>query len=126
MRKDKALARRERDLFYTDNFGKTWSLVHGDMTSYNVRWTPFPEEHPDVSIEYQRGSHTYSAVLTSAYIDYWAKPTIVFSASTPPFANQSSINTWCTLTISSRPRPLCSLTSSLGALFLLTRCSLFA
>jgi hypothetical protein len=44
---DKALARRERDLFYTDNFGKTWSLVHGDMTSYNVRWTPFPEEHPD-------------------------------------------------------------------------------
>lgn len=49
MRKDKALARRERDLFYTDNFGKTWTKVHDDMTSYNVRWTPFPEEHPDVS-----------------------------------------------------------------------------
>jgi hypothetical protein len=49
MRKDKALARRERDLFYTSNFGKTWTKVHDAMTSYNLRWTPFPDEHPDVS-----------------------------------------------------------------------------
>jgi hypothetical protein len=74
---DKALARRQFDLFYTSNFGKTWTKVKEGMTSYNVRWTPFPDEHPDRIYATVRKSDNDQHLIYSD--DFFKSETIVLT-----------------------------------------------
>jgi hypothetical protein len=43
----KLLARRAQELWYSNNLGAHWSKIFSSILSYNVQWSPFPEDPPD-------------------------------------------------------------------------------
>jgi hypothetical protein len=58
----KLLARRAEELWFSKDLGATWTKIFGSILSYNVQWSPFPEDHPDVY-------HSHQEKFTHWFID---------------------------------------------------------